>query len=77
MKTLLQTVAVAFSLYSRIPVPRVEWNAKNMRYALCALPFVGAVTGLLLGLVGAFCAGSWPIGSSRLLGGRGGPAARA
>ena len=31
MKTLLQTVAVAFSLYSRIPVPRVEWNAKNMR----------------------------------------------
>ena len=55
MKTLLQTVAVAFSLYSRIPVPRVEWNAKNMRYALCALPFVGAVTGLLLGLWGFLC----------------------
>lgn len=50
MKVFLQTICVAFSLYSRVPVPRVEWDSRNMRYALCALPFVGAVTGLLLWL---------------------------
>ena len=34
---------LAFSLFSRIPVPRAEWKAENMRYMLCFFPFVGAV----------------------------------
>lgn len=68
MKTLLQTLAVAFSLYSRIPMPRVEWNQKNMRYALGALPLVGAVIGLLLWGYGALC--RW-LGFSPLLQGAG------
>ena len=42
----LETVAVAFGLYSALPVPQVEWNEKNMRYALCAFPLVGAAVGL-------------------------------
>ena len=42
----LETIAVALAMYSRIPVPRVEWNDKNMRYALCAFPLVGAIIGL-------------------------------
>ena len=33
----LQTIAVAFAMFSAVPVPQFEWNAKNMRYALCAL----------------------------------------
>ena len=41
MKTFWQTIWVALSMYSRLPVPRAEWNSKNMRYALCALPLVG------------------------------------
>jgi adenosylcobinamide-GDP ribazoletransferase len=45
---LLQTVAAAFSVFSRIPVPRTEWTEKNLRYMLCAFPLVGAVIGLLL-----------------------------
>ncbi len=47
MKTLLETFAVAFSMYSALPVRNVRWNEKNMRYALCAFPFVGAVIGLI------------------------------
>ena len=30
IKTLLQTVCVAFSLYSRIPMPRISWTPERM-----------------------------------------------
>ena len=46
----LETVAVAFGMYSVLPVPRVEWNERNMRWALAAFPLVGAVVG------GVWCA---------------------
>ena len=39
----LQTVAVAFSMFSRIPMPQFAWDSRNMRYALCAFPLIGAV----------------------------------
>ena len=42
-----QTLAVAFAMFSAVPVPQPVWNEKNMRYALCAFPLVGAVCGLL------------------------------
>lgn len=44
---LLETVAVAFAMFSAIPCPQPVWNEKNMRYALCAFPLIGAVCGLL------------------------------
>ena len=37
----LQTIAVAFAMFSAVPVPQFAWNEKNMRYALCAFPLVG------------------------------------
>ena len=36
---------IAFSMYSKIPVPQATWNERNMRYALCFFPLVGAVIG--------------------------------
>lgn len=47
----LETIAVAFSMFSGIPMPQFEWNAKNMRYTMLAFPFVGAVIGGLEGLL--------------------------
>ena len=41
----LQTIAVAFPMFSAIPVPQFDWNEKNMRYAMCAFPLIGAVIG--------------------------------
>ena len=35
-------------MYSRIPMPKVEWKEENRRYSLCFFPLVGAVTGGLL-----------------------------
>ena len=52
MMTALQTIAVAFAMFSALPMPQFDWNAKNMRYALCAFPLVGAVCGVLWCLCG-------------------------
>ena len=43
----LETVIVAFSMFSAIPVPQIQWNERNMRWSLCAFPLVGAVIGAL------------------------------
>ena len=52
----LETIAVAFSMYSALPMPQFDWNERNMRYALCAFPLVGAVCGLLWWGWDALCA---------------------
>ena len=46
--TVFQTVAVAFGMFSALPVPKTEWTERNMCYALCAFPLIGLVIGLLL-----------------------------
>ena len=38
---------IAFSMYSKIPMPQFEWKDEDMRYALCFFPWVGAVIGVL------------------------------
>lgn len=53
--TVLETIAVAFSMFSAIPMPQIPWNERNMRYALCAFPLVGAVIGGALWLWGWLC----------------------
>ena len=50
--TVLQTIAVAFAMFSALPVPQFEWNEKNMRYAMCAFPLIGLVCGGLWCLCG-------------------------
>ena len=45
---LIRSFLIAFSTYSRIPVPQVEWTEENRRYAMCFFPLIGAVLGLIL-----------------------------
>lgn len=45
---MLRSLFSAFLMYSRIPVPKVEWKEENRRYALGFFPLVGAVIGGLL-----------------------------
>lgn len=42
---MLESFIIAFAMYSKIPMPRVEWTEKGMRFSMCFFPFVGAVTG--------------------------------
>ncbi len=53
----LQTIAVAFAMFSAIPVPQFDWNEKNMRYAMCAFPLIGVVIGAAWCVCGAMPAG--------------------
>jgi adenosylcobinamide-GDP ribazoletransferase len=46
--SILRSIVIAFALFSKIPMPRVEWTKANMQYMLCAFPFVGMVIGLIL-----------------------------
>lgn len=45
MKTALGAVAIAFSMFSALPVPQVPWDEKHMRWMLAAFPLVGLVCG--------------------------------
>ena len=47
----VRSLVIAFSMYSKIPMPKVDWKKENMRFVLCFLPFVGAALGLLWYLV--------------------------
>ncbi len=50
----LKAFLIAFSMYSRIPVPKTEWNEKNMRYVFCFFPLVGVVIGVVVWALGNF-----------------------
>lgn len=41
----MQSLIIAFAMYSKLPMPRVDWNEENMRYAFCWFPFIGLVIG--------------------------------
>ncbi|MGN0405119.1 MAG: adenosylcobinamide-GDP ribazoletransferase [Bariatricus sp.] len=49
----IQSLIIAFSMYSRLPMPVIEWNEKNMKYAMCFFPLIGVVTGGMQYLVGS------------------------
>ncbi len=42
---ILRSMVIAFSIYSKIPVPQFEWKEEDMKYMLCFFPWVGAVIG--------------------------------
>ena len=44
----IRSFVIAFSTYSRIPMPQVEWSDENRKYSMCFFPLIGAVIGLIL-----------------------------
>lgn len=59
--TFFRSLAAAFLMYSKIPMPRVEWKDENRRYALCCFPLIGAVIGGLF-LLWRWVCRLWGIG---------------
>ena len=45
MKNLFNSCLIAFSMYSKIPMPKSDWKKENMTYVMCFFPFVGCVIG--------------------------------
>lgn len=50
--SIINSFFIALSMYSRIPVPRVDWEKENMRYAMCFFPMIGVVIGVVMYLAG-------------------------
>ncbi len=42
----MRSLITAFSMYSRIPMPKCEWDGQGMKYSMCFFPLVGAVLGM-------------------------------
>lgn len=49
----MKALIIAFSMYSKIPMPMFQWEEKDRRAAMCFFPLVGAVVGILF--FGGFC----------------------
>lgn len=47
LKIWFKSIAVAFSMYSKIPMPRFVWKSEDMKYHLCFFPWIGALIGVL------------------------------
>lgn len=45
---MLRSLVMVFGMYSKIPMPKIEWEEKNMKYMMLLFPLVGALEGLLL-----------------------------
>ena len=50
--SIINSFFIALSMYSRIPVPRVDWKKENMRYAMCFFPMIGVAIGAVMYLAG-------------------------
>lgn len=46
MTKFIKGPVVAFAMYSKIPMPQVEWERDSMKLALCFFPLVGLPVGL-------------------------------
>ncbi len=46
MKRIFNSLIIAFSMYSKLPMPRIEWSKENMRYVMCFFPLIGTVIGV-------------------------------
>lgn len=53
---LLKTIAIAFSMFSAVPMPQFVWDEDAMRHVLVAFPLVGVLIGGLVWAGGQLCA---------------------
>ena len=40
-----KSIIIAISMFSKIPVPTLEWDEKSMKYAIAAFPLIGVFVG--------------------------------
>lgn len=46
---------IAFSMYSKIPVPQFPWKDQDMKYIFCFFPWIGGLIGCCIYLWNYFC----------------------
>lgn len=43
----MNSILLAFAMFTRLPMPKLDWNEKNMRYIMAAFPLVGVAAGMM------------------------------
>ncbi len=43
LKQLWNGLLISISMYSKVPVPSIDWDDKNMKYSMCFFPVVGII----------------------------------
>ena len=51
----MKALLIAFSMYSRLPVPDFIWEEEDRKKAMCFFPLVGVIQGLVLGAFVLLC----------------------
>lgn len=57
MKKMWNSFKIAFSMYSKFPMPESEWNRENLSYAMIFFPWIGALIGIII--YGVFALKEW------------------
>lgn len=52
---MLNSLFLAFAMYSKIPVPRADWSKEKMKYVMCFFPLIGVILGFLMWGFGILC----------------------
>ena len=52
---LIRSLIMALSMYTKLPMPKVEWKEDNMRYTMCFFPLAGLLAAGATYLVGFGC----------------------
>lgn len=52
---ILRSIALSFTMFSRVPMPRTDWKPEHMRYMLASFPLVGVVLGMVLAVWWMLC----------------------
>lgn len=51
----MKSILLAFAMFTRLPMPYLQWDEKNMRYIMAAFPLVGVVAGLAVAVWSGIC----------------------
>ena len=55
ISSIIKSFVMAFSMFSILPMPIIEWKKENLTYMLCALPCVGVFIGIIFCLWQQLC----------------------
>lgn len=47
MRKMWNGFKIAFSMYSKLPMPKSEWNRENLSYAMIYFPWIGGLIGMI------------------------------
>ena len=48
----IRSMIMALSMYTKLPMPKVEWKDENMKYAMCFFPLAGLLVAFMTVVVG-------------------------